>query len=70
MWNDDISVLHGWFDKLIVRRLDEFVVLPQDILNCPASFHDVPSDSPRQPNIVIGHYEYFEIHEVSESFFI
>ena len=60
-WDDDIRVLHGWFDELHEGWLNKTVVGLQYTLNCSSAVDDVSHESTRQTDIVIGVHKDLEV---------
>lgn len=65
--NNDVCVLHGGFDEVIVRGLHKFAVLAQDIDDCAAALFDVARDASRKPDVIRRQHKDLKVHELSES---
>lgn len=64
--DDNISILHDWLDELVVTWLNKSVVLLEDVLDGPASLGNIPLDTSGQSDVIVGHDEDLEVHEVSK----
>jgi hypothetical protein len=65
-WYDNIGVLHGWLNKVVVRRLNKFAVLRQHVYNSPAAVCDIPLYSASESDVVRSQNEDFQVHFVSK----
>jgi len=63
-------MLHRWLNEIIISRLDEPVVLDQDILDSSAAFRNVSLNSSCQPDIVRSKHKNLKVHHRSEPLFV
>ena len=70
MRNDDVSILHCWFNEFVITWFNKTIVLSKHIFNCPTTIIYVALNTAREANIVISHHENFKVHQISKSFFV
>ena len=81
--NDDVSILHGWPDEVVIRWFDEAIVLGQHVDNGATAISNIPLDylkeqdgeqigeekltSAGKTNIIRCEHENLEVHLFAET---
>ena len=65
--DDDVGILFGGFDELIVHGFQHVAVLTDEHLQWVPTLGNVASDDTQQALVGLGIYEYLDVHEVAHA---
>ena len=65
--DDDVGILLGGFDELIVHGLQHVAILADEHLQRVSTLGDVTCDDTQQALVGLGIYKYLDVHEVAHA---